>query len=194
MNPQIVFANKFLPLLILGVVAFLIKGQLASSTAQAPAEQSPKETVLEDTIPKHVPIKIRIKREKETAFKDLKNERWARDFELEVTNTGNKPIYTLSLLLVTDLKAAAGFRIVAPLVYGKLGKMTDKAEPNDIPIKPGETYIFKIHSGQLNAWDKIQLKERRAHPKKIEVKFEGLNFGDGTGLVGEDGEAIPTIH
>src|SRR5689334_18813693 len=51
------------------------------------------ERQLEDQIPKHIPIKIKIKKEKEAGFKDLNNERWAREFELEVTNTGTKPIY-----------------------------------------------------------------------------------------------------
>lgn len=169
----------------------LIKG--ISVPGQGAQEPSTKETAFEDEIPKHVPIKIKIKKDKEAAFKDLKNKRWARDFELEVTNTGTKPIYSLSLLLVTDLKAAAGFRIVASLFYGKLGEMTDRATPEDIPIKPGETYVLKIHPGQLNAWDTIQLKENRPHPKRIQLKFQGLNFGDGTGLIGEDGEAIPSI-
>jgi hypothetical protein len=186
--------------LLFGIFAaaaiFLIKALdiLGPSLAQEPkdATQEIKETVFEDEIPRHVPIRIKIRKEKEAAFKNLKNERWARDFELEVTNTGAKPIYTLSLLLVTDLKAAAGFRIVAPLFYGKLGELTNKAEPEDVPIKPGETYIFKIYPGQLDAWDTIQRTEHRPHPKTIQIKFELLSFGDGTAIVGEDGEGLCT--
>jgi hypothetical protein len=33
--------------------------------------------------------------------------------------------------------------------------------------------------------------ENRPHPKKIQVKFEGLSFGDGTGYGGEGGVALP---
>ena len=80
---------------------------------------------------------------------------------------------------------------MAPLNFGKLGEVIDKAEPNDVSIKPGERYVFKIHPGQLNAWDKIQPKEHRPHPRKIQIILEGLSFGDGTGLVGNDGVAIP---
>src|SRR5947209_4753818 len=76
------------------ITIFLINITLTSSTAQS------EERVLEDTIPKHLPIKVKIKKEKEKAFKDLKNEKWLRDFELEVTNTGDKPIYYLGLLIV----------------------------------------------------------------------------------------------
>src|ERR1044072_139084 len=194
-NTAVSLTKRLLLLIILGAaLIFLFKASdiLAPSPAQGPQDvgQEVKETVLEDTIPKHVPINIKIRKEKEAAFKKLKNERWARDFELEVTNTGDKPIYTISLLLVTDLKAAKGFRIVAPVFYGKLGQLTDKSDPEDVPIKPGETYVFKIHPGQLDAWDIIQLEEHRPHPKKIRVKLEGLNFGDCTGLVGNDGESI----
>ena len=34
----------------------------------------------------------------------LKNEKWVREFELEVTNTGDKPIYFLFLDLIADVK------------------------------------------------------------------------------------------
>jgi hypothetical protein len=58
-------------------------------------ELEKEERQLEDAIPKHVPIKVKIKAEKEKAFKDLHNEKWLRDLEIEVTNTGTKPIYFL---------------------------------------------------------------------------------------------------
>jgi hypothetical protein len=63
-----------------------------SSVAQSPqdgtAATSSEERELDNTVPKHLPIKVQIKKEKEKAFKDLKNEKWVRDFELEITNTG----------------------------------------------------------------------------------------------------------
>src|SRR5687767_15898161 len=39
-----------------------------------------EERELEDQLPKHLPIKIKIKSDREKGFKDLKNESWARDF------------------------------------------------------------------------------------------------------------------
>ncbi|MBC8030846.1 MAG: hypothetical protein H7Z16_12100 [Pyrinomonadaceae bacterium] len=157
---------------------------------KAPQENERK---LEDEIPKHVPLKIKIRKEKEKEFRDLKNERWARDFELEVTNTGDKPIYSLTLLAVTDVRAAKGFRIIAPLNYGRveLGDLRVKADPDDISIKSGESYIFKVHPGQLEAWDVVWRKENRPYPKKIQIVFQYLSFGDGTGYAGTDGLALP---
>lgn len=151
------------------------------------------ERQLEDLIPKHVPIKIKIKKEKEAGFKDLNNEKWAREFELEVTNTGTKPIYFLYLYVVTDVKAAAGFRIVFPLYYGRdeLGDIRTKAEPTDIPIQPGESVSLKIHPSMLNAWDYKRKKENRPFPKHLKVTFQFLNFGDGSGYVGTGGTALP---
>jgi hypothetical protein len=151
------------------------------------------ERQLEDAIPKHVPLKIKIKKEKEAGFKDLKNERWAREFELEVTNTGTKPIYLLYLYVVTDIKAAKGFRIVFPLTYGRgeLGDIKTKAEPTDVPISPGETVSLTIHPGQLDAWDLARRRENRPFPKQLRVDVQILSFGDGTGYWGTDGMALP---
>ena len=214
--------NRF-PLVSLAVVALVVSSFAAArlSSGQSPQEplkmkvlrektrvkHSPNESEvaafkknlqdeerkLEDSIPKHIPIKIKIKKEKEAGFKDLKNERWAREFALEVTNTGTKPIYALDLFVVTDIKAAAGFRIVFPLTYGRaeLGSIRVKAEPTDIPIKPGESISLTIHEGQLDAWDYARRKENRPFPKHLKVDFQFLNFGDGTGYWGTDGMALP---
>lgn len=164
--------------------------ELDSLRSQVPAKE---ERLLENMIPRHVTLGIKIRKEKEKEFKDLKNENWAHDFELEVTNTGDKPIYAFYLLLVTDVKATAGFRIVAPVYYGRmeLGTISTLATPDDIPLKPGESVILKIHPGQLEAWDYMRRTEHRPHPKKIQVRLEGLSFGDGTGYGGEDGVALP---
>lgn len=152
-----------------------------------------EERKLEDLIPKHVPIKIKIRKVKEAGFKDVNNEKWAREFELEVTNTGTKPIYYVDLYVVTDVKAAGGFRIVFPLTYGRteLGDIRKKAEPTDIPIKPGETVSLKINSSQLDAWDVARRKENRPFPKHLKVEFQFLSFGDVTGYFGTDAAPLP---
>jgi len=137
-----------------------------------PQEQE-NERQLDDQIPKHVPIKIKIKKEKEAGFKDLNNERWAREFELEVTNTGTKPIYALDLSVWTDGRAAAGLRIVFKLSYGRkvFWDIRTKPEPTDIPIKPGESIYLTIYPGQLDAWDLARQKENRPFPRHLQVIF-----------------------
>jgi hypothetical protein len=108
-----------------------------------------------------------------------------RELELEVVNTGDKPIYLIYMELITDVKLG-NVPLVFSLVYGRaeLGDIITKAELVDVPIKPGETYVFKIHPGQVPAWE--QSLREKSHPDalRIKAKLELLSFGDGTGYFG----------
>src|SRR5678815_3765021 len=53
---------------------------------------SPSERVMGIGIPKHIPIKVKVK--------NINNDKWAHDLEVEVTNKSDKPIYYLSLLVI----------------------------------------------------------------------------------------------
>jgi hypothetical protein len=176
-------AAKFL---LVFVAVFLLAILLMKASPTMSSARGQGERVLDNTIPKEAPIKVKIKKEKEESFKNMQNENWAREFELELTNTGNKPIYYIDLLLVTDIKAADGHRIVFPLQYGRagLGDIVSKAWADDTPIKPGETHVFKIHPGQVPAWEKAQREENRPQPKQIRLELHLISFGDGTGYFG----------
>jgi hypothetical protein len=163
---------------------FLMKPTLTSSEAHGQESNAPAQgqRVFENTIPENAPIRIKIKKEKEKSFKDLKDENWVREFELEVKNTGDKPIYVIYIELITDVKLG-NIPLVFSLVYGRaeLGDIITKAEPDDPSIKPGETYVFKIHPGQVPAWE--QSLREKSHPdaSRINASLELLSFGDGTG-------------
>ncbi|HKR01420.1 MAG TPA: hypothetical protein VJT09_12155, partial [Pyrinomonadaceae bacterium] len=77
MNPQKTRAalrkRLFLFLLIFLAAVLILKVINTPSRAQATEERE-----LEDKIPKHLPIKVKIKEEKERAVKDMKNEKWLR--------------------------------------------------------------------------------------------------------------------
>ncbi|HZH32590.1 MAG TPA: hypothetical protein VEY11_17630 [Pyrinomonadaceae bacterium] len=150
-----------------------------SSTAQSTQKQ---ERELEDKIPKHLPIKVKVR--------NLNNEKWARDVEVEVMNTGDKPIYYLRLsLFFVDVKMDTGDQIGFPLRYGR-PEMVDinvRAIPEDVPIQPGETYMFKASKGLAVGWEKFRNKHNKPHPKKVGLRFDALNFGDGTGFLTTDG-------
>src|SRR6185369_16993280 len=145
-----VIAKTVLLLFVVMIVAtFMMKPPLtSSSTGQT-------ERVFENAIPENAPIRIKIKKEKEKSFKELKDEKWVREFELELTNIGDKPIFFVYINLITDVKIGDSPLIFA-LVYGRaeLGDIITKAGPDDESIKPGETYVFKIHPGQIQAWEK----------------------------------------
>jgi hypothetical protein len=164
------------------VVIWLMKSPQTSVSAGLQGER-----VFENGLAKDIPIKLKVKAEKERAFKDLKNERWVRDFELELTNTGDKPIYFLSLTLITDIRVG-GQRLVFPLVYGRLelGDIVSKAIPEDIAIKPGETHIFKIHPGQIRPWEKAVRDGDNPEASRLRAELQSLSFGDGTGYFGDE--------
>jgi hypothetical protein len=167
---------------------YLINGAVAPGVAQS------QEREFENTVPKHLPIKVKIKKEKEKAFKDLKNEKWVRDFQLEVTNTGDKPIYYLSLLIdLPGMTAPDGTGIALSLHYGRseLGTIEPKAEADDIPIKPGETYVFSFTDLEVDGWERFRRRENKPDAKKLILHFQILSFGDGTGFWGNDGMAVP---
>lgn len=174
-------------LLVLLSAGVLLSFLLVLSHAQS------DERVLENQIPEHLPIKAKLKKEKEKSFKDMKNEKWVREFELEVKNTGDKPIYFLYLMLILPEITVGGNKLAFPLVYGRpeIGDIKTKANEYDIPIEPGETYVFKIHPGQVPAWEKSVAKEGRPQPRKVILNFQILSFGDGTGYAGTDGVALP---
>jgi len=167
---------------------------LQSTAQEIQDKQSPPpERTFENLIPSHVPIKIKIKKQNEKAFKDLQNDKWARDFAIELTNTGAKPIYSIYMLLVlpevTDRK---GVKIVFPLFYGRneLGDTRNKALPEEVPISPGETHVFTISELQIPVWEQLQREEKRPQPQRIQLKLQVLSFGDGTGYIGNDGLAV----
>jgi hypothetical protein len=147
---------------------------------------------LEDKIPKNVPIKVKVRVEKEKGFKDLNNRNWLSDFELEVTNTSNKPIYFLELwLMLPDTKTENNRPLAFSLRYGR-DEFIDyetRSVATDVPIQPNETYTFVIPEGKQQAWRDFKVRRKEADPKKVRLKFIQLNFGDGTGFNG--GDALP---
>jgi len=152
-----------------------------------------EEREIEDKIPKHLPLKVKLKTEKETKIKDFRNDAWLLDFELEVTNTSEKPIYFLSMyLLFPEFVENGGIQGI-PLRYGRMDFINHDTRPlpEDVPIKPGETYTFKIPDQDLQAWSNRKAAGLARNPRKLQFIFSGLSFGDGTGFHGTGGLPYP---
>lgn len=183
MNPSAskpnALAQTLAAALVLSVVGVLMTGSRLTSSSAAFQER-----VFENKIPAHIPIKIKIKKEKEESFKDLKNEKWLREFELELTNTGDKPIYFLNITMGTNVKADDGLELVYPLWYGRpeLGDIITKASTDDVPIKPGET--ITLHVGEVPLWEQGVREKRWPQSTKFTAEIQLLSFGDGTGSFG----------
>jgi hypothetical protein len=80
-----------------------------------------------------------------------------------------------------------------PLRYGRLDfvKAETRPLPEDVPIKPGETYTFKIAEPQQRGWYELQAAGAVTNPRKLQLIFAGLSFGDGTGFGGTGGLPYP---
>lgn len=163
---------------------------LASGIAQSIEHE---EREIEDKIPKHLPIKVKVKNVEKV--KNLKNAEWLRDVEIEVKNTGNKPIYYLRIsLFFIDVEAWPGERYGFPLRYGRpeLIDFAETLKPEDIPIKPGDSYTFRVPVTFVKGWEHFKKKESKSHPKKIGIDFHVLNYGDGTGFNTTGGLPVPS--
>jgi len=177
------FRLLFASLVATVALLVLFKDASVPITAQSPASQ--QERQIENKVPKHVPLDIKIRKEKEQAWKDLTNENWAADFELEIKNTGQKPIYTFYLNIFFDVPTEFDSESAAGTYYGRpeISDPNVKPTKDDVPIKPGESMVFRIHESVLRAWEIGRREKGRRLPTKVRIEFYQMTFGDGTALM-----------
>jgi hypothetical protein len=149
-----------------------------------------QEQVIEDQIPSHLPIKVELK--------NLEVEPMLRNLELQVTNTSEKPIYYLELVIsLPDVLSPTGHPIAFTLRYGRTDLIDFQAplQPDDVPLRPGESCILSIPDKYKKGLDirLSKLKMRYADIKRVYLFFQLLNFGDKTGFSNSGGAPIPTI-
>lgn len=181
-------------LTIFAAVLSLIRVMSVDSAAQAPAAQSTAEREIEDKVPKQLPIRVKLRSEKEKAFKDLKNSKWLSELEIEVTNTSDKPIYFLELWVdMPEIVSPNGHKVGFTLRYGRIEfvDFDTLALPSDKPIQPGAKYTFMIAENYQRAWEAHKAREGKKDPKIVEFTFVQLSFGDGTGFNGTDAKPFP---
>ena len=168
---------------------FSIVAVCGFSYSRAQSDEKEEREVVEK-IPKHLPIKVKVK--KPEKLKDAKNEEWLGELEVEVTNTGTKPIYYLHIsVFLPDVFAPNGHNFGFPLEYGRarLNSISEPLLPDDVPILPGVVVVLKVPAERAELWRRGRARGDRPNPKKIEFIFNYLNFGDGTGFIG--GKPIP---
>jgi hypothetical protein len=145
------------------------------------------------------------------AVKEIRNlqkeEDWFRDLEIEVKNISPKPIYFIALTIeFPDIPAdppkprvdgTMPSRVVTGfgLTFGalRLGDVKKIATPDDISLKPGETYVFKIPEGWAEGFESI-MKRKNLPPQamdRMEMRFTSISFGDGTGYIAGERRVYP---
>lgn len=142
-----------------------------------------EERALEDKIPKHLPIRVKPTAAKEKEFKRLSNDHWLRNLELEVKNVGTRPIYYLVLIVdMPELKFADGNMLV-DLRFGdsKFLNFAGGAKAEDPSIPPGETRVLKVED-PLDWSEYSRGMPHWPRPKQLVLRFQEINFGDGTGF------------
>lgn len=168
-------------LLVTGLTLLFLFSRLGSVQS---ATQQTKRT-FENAIPPQVPLKVKIKKEKETKALDTANKDWFKDIEIEITNTSDKPIYFLSLdVVMTDVLTDSGVMMSFPIRYGRTDfyDHNTKPIPEDIPIEPKATVTFSFEEDNKIGYEAWRRKNKRNDPLKLQVWFHHLNFGDGTGF------------
>lgn len=188
MNPQKKL-NSLINIAGLLVVSLFMVVFMTITTSSSAQSESKRQ--LDNRVPGHLPIKVKIKKEKEEGFQDPKNEHWIGDFELEVKNTGDRPIYALSVAwMLEEVTMPDGNHYGSIFRYGRSEFITNPAErpkPADVPIQPGETYVFRLSTRGVEGWESWARDNHLPHPGRVLVFFDWLSFGDGTGWESPDG-------
>lgn len=176
--------------LLAAFVAVCVVG-IVSSTAQSTQDDAKDERKFENTIPAHVPLRVKLKNEQ--SFKNHKNKKWLRELEVEVKNTGSKPIYYLCLSVGMPDVIVQGDQYGTRVIYGRreLLKLANPIRSDDVPILPGESVVLKVSEKKVRGYEKFRDRENRDDAKKVQFNLVLINFGDGTGLATYQGVPFP---
>jgi hypothetical protein len=165
------------------VMSVSFAAHTARSTQSGQGESKVTERKFENAIPEHVPIKVKLKSEK--SFKDLKEKGWARELELEVKNTGSKPIHYLYVIfLLPDSLLEDGISIGFRVSYGRssLSDANTPLRPDEPPIPPGESFTLKLRETTWKGFEMQREEKKITDPKRVRLELQILEYGDGTGF------------
>jgi uncharacterized MnhB-related membrane protein len=187
--------QNLVALVALSSLALVAAVGFTASTARRPQdaqdESEVRERKFENTIPAHVPIKVKLKSEK--SFKDLENKGWARELELEVKNTGGKPIHYLYVILdMPDVVLADGVSLSFRVSYGRSwnSDANTPLRPDEPPIPPGESITLKIQEKRWKGYEMFREREKKADPRRVRLELQILDYGDGTGFEAVRGDPL----
>jgi hypothetical protein len=178
---------------VIGIILVLLALWLLSSNTTHTSAQFSKRTI-ENKIPPQVPLAIKIKKDKEDKLTNAANKQWYRDFEMDITNTSNKPIYFFTLFIhMPDLEDPGGGTMVFTVFFGRPAFIEADTEilPDDKPLLPNQTYTFVISEEKQIAWEAWQKRTNKFEVPRVEILFSHLSFGDGTGFHALDGVPFP---
>jgi hypothetical protein len=162
------------------VLAFQQPGS-QSEAKEKPANPSEVQIEEEDRV-----IKIKQKDHPALEIKSIRNHRrktWVRDLEIEVTNITKQSIYFIEIDLKFPEIILDGLPVSEDFTFGRreLIDWAERPKPEDVPLKPGESYTFKFSPIRQKIMEGF-LKREGTHALKVEMIIAEVRFGDGSGF------------
>jgi hypothetical protein len=122
-----------------------------------------------------------------TKTRNLQGVNFLRDLEIEVKNVSDNPIYFIRIhLTFPDIKPIQGRGYGFSLYYGdlKLINLDVRAGPKDVPINPGETYVFKVREEIWQGFEDFKSEKNlsASDTNRVELYLQEVSYGDGTGF------------
>lgn len=176
--------GKILLCVIASAFLFLLNGttSVSSSTAKPQVNESrPQRRNLRLKKESDHPVKIK-------RINNIDGENWLQDFELELENVSDKPIYCLRVhISFPDVPGPIpNTRYAFGLYYGRpaLVNLDRRPDADDVPIRPGEQFTLKIPDNVRRNFERYMSEQNipQSAMDRVEVRFEQVNFGDGTGF------------
>lgn len=150
-----------------------------SGNSDSAAAQGRRHTI-EKFASSDVPLKI-------VRVDNLQSANFPSDLEIEVKNVSSKPIFYIRLgVFFPEVLGDNGNSSVITLRYGnpKLINIKNRPHPEDIPIRPGGSHVFKVPAEQADGFKKF-VRTRNLPVDKIlsiSLRIDTINFGDNTGF------------
>jgi hypothetical protein len=146
------------------------------------------EYTIENQIPSRLPLKVELL--------NLDKEPLLANIEVKITNTSKKPIYFLEIVIsLPDFKLPQGAPLGYILRYGRSGLMAFKEPitPDDRPINPNESHIFKINEDMRSMFEQqiAEINRAQSEIRRVYLFFGQLNFVDITGFYTLGGLPFP---
>ncbi len=164
------------------LTCFALSGYSQDKSVSVAVAKDENKIIIRHKLPKFVPLKIELT--------GLDSADVLRDFEVKITNIGEKPIYSLRYSLQTvDVKISGVPLGLLSFEYGRhelSGGANESEEnnvkPTDVPINPNESVTFKLDKDTIKV-HKINIETGFIQkPKIYELVFIDLTYADRTGF------------
>jgi hypothetical protein len=169
-RPQRIIVSLF----VMITLAFVLASRYGSGKASAVVFQTRTVELHKGTFP-HEAIEV-------TGYKNLQSATFPAEFQIEVKNISQKPIYYISFFIHMDDFQPHGLPYGFKVAWGNpiLVQNSKRAGASDVAIQPGESALLGLYGVKASNYLR-RFKERGTSAYKLILTPQVINFGDGTG-------------